>query len=110
MPKYGQAVVLVNGETNGSISIGSAVSGDYGAVSVGVTATRIITGRSDLKGVIITPLGTTYIGIDSNVTVNTGEILYSGDVFSDSGTNMFTGDIYGIAESGSVNVRYQRRW
>ena len=84
--------------------------GDYGAVSVLSSATKIISGRGDLKGTLITPLGTIYIGLDAGVTSTNGEIMYSGDVYKDCGEGMYIGDVYGITSSGSVDTRYQRRW
>ena len=85
-------------------------NGDYGAVAVTSASTQIIGARDSMKQCMFTSFGTIYIGLDSSVTASTGEILYSGDVYSDSGEGMYTGGIWGITSSGSVNVRYSRRW
>lgn len=85
-------------------------NGDYGSVTVTATPTVIVGGRPDLKGVLMVPLGTVYLGLTNSVSSSNGIIMYSGDVYKDGGEGVYTGDIYGVTSSGSVGVRYQRRW
>lgn len=85
-------------------------NGDYGSVTVTATPSIIIGGRADLKRAIFTPFGTVYFGLDASVSSSNGFIMYSGDVYDDQGSGIYTGNIYGVTSSGSVLVPWQRRW
>lgn len=82
--------------------------GDYGAVSVGTSATQVIPASDDRLGFLIqngssgTPV---YIGFDSNVTAGNGVILPAPNgIYTDE---TYTGDVYVIAGSSGTDVRYQ---
>ena len=66
-------------------------------------ATAILAANQARKGFVIKAIdGAVYIG-GSGVTTSTGFLLSTGESLSSS---VFTGAVYGITASGTVNVRY----
>jgi hypothetical protein len=78
----------------------------YGAVSVGTTATRIWAGKSIGRSALVFNNGaaTLYVGTDANVTTSTGIPVAAG---SGESFSAYTGAVYGICASGTLDVRYQ---
>lgn len=83
----------------------------YGAVTVTTTATLIVEFNCNRKEVIITNNNdedvTVYIGMDENVTVDTGTPFYANQTRGHArGFGTYLGPIYGIVASGTCDVRY----
>jgi hypothetical protein len=82
----------------------------YGEVSIGTAATLIVAPNSNRKVLSIvnyTGSGIVFIGPDENITVNNALPLL--EYSTRDTTKMFgyyLGPIYGIASSGTANVRY----
>jgi hypothetical protein len=86
------------------------MSVSYNTVTVDATATLIIGADTGRRGSLITNNDATvtiYLGSDSSVLTTTGTPLPAGATLINSGDQeMFKGDIYGIATTGTVDCRY----
>lgn len=81
----------------------------YGASSVTTTATLILDAEPWRKGALLCNNSTVtiYLGLDSNVTTTTGfPLTASGTFATNDVAGVWRGKIYGIAASGSADVRY----
>jgi len=109
-------LVNISGDAYNLVSGGgsqSSSSGNYGRVNVGTSATLIIAANSSRLACMVQNLGSqeVAIGFDVSLTiVNPGGYLGrisgpSGDggVFRASG---YTGPVYGVVASGSIDVSY----
>ena len=85
----------------------------YSNISVGTTATLIVTANSKRQSLIIENNGTAtlYVGPDSSVTINNGiQIEEDGNFTEDSGgSRVYQGDWYGITSAGTADTRYWER-
>lgn len=83
-------------------------TGFFGAVSVTSSATLIRPSNLDRISVSVTnrEAEVVYIGFDNTVTTSTGFPLYQQDVMTYTGSDLYTGALYGIVATGSVDVRY----
>ena len=86
----------------------------YGSITVGSgTAVLIVGFNSKRQSLIITNEGSSkvYLGNDSSITTaSTISIESDGKYTEDSGGHrMFLGDIYGISEDSTNDVRYWER-
>lgn len=81
-----------------------ASSLSHNNVAVTSTATLIKASTASRKELFVKAIdGTVYVGSSSAVTTSTGYPLYTGEELPPS---LYTGDVYGITASGTVNVRY----
>ena len=81
----------------------------YGAVSVGVAATLIISANTRRRSITIVndSSGTIYTGPDSSITTVNGTPLYGRQARTDGRIpEGYQGDIYGIIGAGTADVRY----
>jgi hypothetical protein len=84
----------------------STTAAAYGAVSVS-TVTKVVSASGKTTSVSIQPTnGDIYVGPDASVTTANGIKVTSGSVTT-IGDHM--GDVYAIASSGTVDVRYWRQ-
>ncbi len=85
----------------------------FNAVNVTIVATKIVGANTDRKSLIIqnASTGNCYIGPDDTVTSTTAVYLVKdGELSEDSGgMRMYMGDIYGIAGTGTCDIRYWER-
>lgn len=87
----------------------------YSSVTVtSKTAVQIVSQNTDRKSIIITNEGDykVYIGYDSSITTASTISIDAGGKFieDDSGGHrVYLGDIYGISEDSSNDVRYWER-
>lgn len=82
---------------------------NYNAVSVGSTATLIMSANNERKGCLIFNNGanTIYLGMASNVTSTTGLPLAANATFSNSDLHaLWRGAIYGITASSTSDTRF----
>ncbi len=86
-----------------------AKTGDFKEVTVTTSPVVLIGERADMKGWVITPLGSIFVGIDDTVSSLTGFPVSSGDIFRNSGID-YVGNLYWVTSSGSVPVRTLRIW
>jgi hypothetical protein len=79
--------------------------GVVGTISVGTAATRILESNTARKSMSVMNNGTSaiYIGFGSTVGTNSGFYLPASQAFT---SNVITGDIYGVIETGSQTVSY----
>ncbi len=82
----------------------------YGTVTVAATATLIVAANTNRKDLELNNVGAVvvYLGMDNSVTTSNGFSLYE-DSFRDiykGSTGNYLGDVYGIAASGTADVRY----
>ena len=91
-----------------AISFPSRDNGTYNSVTVTTTATLIKADNPNRLSLQITNRDAEicYIGFDSSVTISTGFPLAQNDVLSLTGSDLYTGDVYGIVGTGSIDVRY----
>ncbi len=79
------------------------------AVSVGTSATKILSANTQRQSFIITNNEddeTVYLGPDNTVTTIDGiPIFAKGFMASDKGFNLYRADIFGIVASGTADVR-----
>lgn len=98
-------VILVNSAGN----FPSASSGSFGTVTVGTTATLIKPANSSRIALIITPNTSgkiIFIGLDNSVTTANGIQLNQDDVFTIDQNNLYTGAIFGIVATGTIDIRF----
>lgn len=85
----------------------------YNTVTVTVAATLIVAANPQRQSLILVNTGseTLYVGPDSSVTAANGvAIIQNGTLTEDSGgTRMFMGDVYGITNANTTDVRYWER-
>ena len=82
----------------------------FGAITVTTTATIILPANGRRRSCLINNNGSAilYIGFDSTVTSVTGMPVLAGGFWINSGeTDAFRGVIYGIAASGTLDVRFE---
>ena len=83
-------------------------TGSYDSTAVSTSATLVVAADTDRQSVLVQNLSTdtpAYVGFDNAVTAASGvRVPAGGGVYSD---DSFTGDIYVIAESGTVDIRHQ---
>lgn len=83
----------------------------YGTATIGTgTAALIVAFNHKRKSLIITNEGSTkvYLGPDSSITSATAISIESDGKYTEDsgGTRMYLGDIYGISEDATNDVRY----
>jgi len=83
-------------------------TGTYGQTTVSTTATLVVGADTTRQSVLVQNLSANvpaYVGFDNTVTAANGvQVPAGGGVYSD---DSFTGDVYVIAESGTVDIRHQ---
>ncbi len=86
----------------------SASVGNYGSISVGITATEIVPANPDRIALIITVKDNVevFLGLDDGVTTANGTQYKQDDVLEIDQVNLYTGAIFGIVASGSADVRF----
>jgi hypothetical protein len=80
----------------------------YNTVTVGNTATQILSANGARRTLIVYNNGTNtvYMGPDTNVTTSNGIPLPQQSSFSQNGEKMWKGAWYGITSTGTSDVRY----
>ena len=91
---------------------GLCLSGaSFNDVDVTSTATKIVGANSARRSIIIQNLGSAdiFIGHDDTVTTTDALELESNERYTEGGTNVWKGDIFGITASGTQDVRFWER-
>ena len=81
----------------------------YNTVTVTATATQIIAGDSQRKGLIIhnNSSATVYVGPDASITTaNAIPILANNTLIMSGFQEAYRGPLYGIVATGTADVRY----
>lgn len=83
----------------------------YGTISVGTSATQIVAANASRTSVLVVnndPTKTLYVGKDSSVTTANGIPVAAGQAFSEdsAGQRVYTGAVYGIVGTGSLDARF----
>ena len=81
----------------------------YNQVSVGTSATLIIAANNNRKGIVLVNYGNAvlYIGPDDQITTANAIPLLPRAFLESTGLAAgWRGSIYGLAESGTIDVRY----
>jgi hypothetical protein len=81
----------------------------YNTVTVTTSPTLILAANPERKGAIVYNNGSVvvYIGFDASVTTSNGLTVQPGGVLNDSGfEDAYRSNIYGVAASGTCDVRY----
>ncbi len=86
----------------------------YGSVTVGTTTNLVVAANSQRFSLILVNTSTAtnlYIGQDTALTTSSGILISAfGSLTEDSGgQKVYCGDIYGVAQSGTIEVRYWER-
>lgn len=83
----------------------------YNDIDVTTTATKIVEVNGFRDSVVIQNLGTDsiYIGHDNSVTTTDSIELEANERYTDSGEYVWRGAIWGIASSGTQDIRYWER-
>jgi hypothetical protein len=91
-----------------AISFPSRSTGTYGAVTVTASATLIKASNASRLSLQITNTSSEvcYIGFDTSVSSTNGFPLAQNDVLSLTGSDLYTGTVYGITASSTANIRY----
>ena len=91
-----------------AISFPSRSVGTYNAVTVTIAATLIKASNANRLSLQITNTSgeVCYIAFDSSVTATNGFPLAQNDVLSLTGSDLYTGAVYGITASSTANIRY----
>ena len=102
--------LLVDAEIQSLIEVQfpKIATGVYGAVTVTTSATLLRASNPDRISVSITNRTSEilYIGFDNSVTVNTGFSIYQQDVMTYTGSDLYTGALYGIVAASTTDSRY----
>jgi hypothetical protein len=91
-----------------AISFPSRSTGTYNAVTVTASATLIKASNANRLSLQITNTSgeVCYIGFDTSVSSTNGFPLAQNDVLSLTGSDLYTGAVYGITASSTANIRY----
>lgn len=91
-----------------AISFPSRNVGTYNNVSVTASPTLIKASNLLRLSLQITNTSGTvcYIGFDTSVTIANGFPLAQNDVLSLTGSDLYTGTVYGITGTGTADIRY----
>ena len=85
----------------------------FNTVTVTTTATKLVAANTLRESILLTQITDTtiYVGPDDTVTSSNGFPLKQWDIMNEnnSGTKVYMGDIYGIVDSSTADVRYWER-
>ena len=81
------------------------------ATTVTTTATKILSANAERRSFILQNLGfvTVFLGHNDSVTTSIGIEVEPDERYSEQGIGLWKGDVFGIATSGSQEVRSWER-
>jgi hypothetical protein len=85
----------------------------FNTITITTTATKIVSANPNRQSLILANVGTgtVYLGPDDTVTKDNGVPLLQDGTFTedDGGSRMFMGDVWGIVEASTSDLRYWER-